>query len=73
MKDKNERKALVKEMFEIVDRLHISYTELARMLRLRSIKSLYRWKNEECMPQLVYIPMIEKLVELFKERKKIIL
>jgi predicted transcriptional regulator len=72
MKDKKERKQLVKEMFENVDRLHISYTELARMLRL-SVKSLYRWKNGECMPQLVYIPMIKKLVELFKERKKIIL
>ena len=73
MKDKKEIKQLVKEMFEIVDKLNISYTELAKMLRLRSIKSLYRWKNGECMPQLVYIPMIEKLVELFKERKKIIL
>jgi len=73
MKDKKEIKQLVKEMFEIVDKLNISYTELAKMLRLRSIKSLYRWKNGECMPQLVYIPMIKKLVELFKERKKIIL
>lgn len=73
MKDREKIKQLINEMFEIVDRLHISYTELSKMLRLRSIKSLYRWKNGECMPQLVYIPMIEKLVELFKERKKIIL
>lgn len=67
MEDKKEIKQLIKEMFEIVDRLHISYTELAKMLSLKSIKSLYRWKNGECMPQLVYISMIEKLVELFKK------
>jgi hypothetical protein len=65
-----EIKALVTEMFEVADRHNIKFTELARMLRLRSIKTLYRWKNGENTPQFVYIRMIEKLVEIDRKRKE---
>lgn len=73
MQDTQKIKQLVSELFEVVDRLHIKYTEVARMLRIRSVKTLYRWKNGENLPQLVYLPMIEKLIEINKERKKKIL
>jgi hypothetical protein len=69
MQDIQKTKQLVSELFEIVDRLHIHYTEISRMLRLRSVKTLYRWKNGENLPQLVYLPMIEKLIEVEKKRQ----
>jgi hypothetical protein len=69
MKNIEETKQLVKELFELIDRLHLKYPEVARMLRVRAVKTLYRWKNGENLPQMVYIPMIEKLIETEKNKE----
>jgi len=61
-------KQSVKELFELQKRLRYPIKELAEMLRVDE-KTIRRWKSMESLPNQVYVPMINKLLEVEKKRK----
>jgi len=68
MKNREETKQLIEELFKTKERLKFPLEELARMFSVNR-KTLYRWKNNESVPNRVYLPMIKKFIELSKKKK----
>jgi len=68
MKNIEEIKQTIKELFEVRKRIKFPYKELAKMFYVDS-KTLYRWENGESIPNNVYLPMIRKFIEISKKNK----
>lgn len=68
MKDIKAIKQSVKELFELQERLRYPIRELAEMLHVNT-RTIRRWKDKESLPHSVYVPMINKLLEVEKKGK----
>lgn len=68
MKNIEEIKQTIKELFEERKRIRFPYKELAKMFFVDP-KTLYRWENGESIPNKVYLPMIRKFIEISKKDK----
>ena len=68
MRNIKEIKQTIKELFEVRKRIRFPYKELAKMFCV-DLKTLYRWENEENIPNDVYLPMIRKFIEISKKNK----
>lgn len=73
MRDIKSIKKSVKELFELQERLkhtvnRLTFRDLSKMFNV-SERTIRRWKKEENLPIEVYIPMINKLVEIGKKEK----
>ena len=69
MKDIKEIRKIVDDLIELKDRRRFPLTELAKMFHVDE-RTIRRWINKESVPQPVYVPMIEKLIEIDKEKSK---
>jgi len=68
MKNIEETKQIIKELFKLREKLRFPLKELAKMFSV-NLKTLYRWKNGESIPNEVYLPMIRKFIELSKTKR----
>ena len=69
MKDLNAIRQIVDDLIELKDRRRFPLSELAKMFHVDE-RTIRRWVNKESVPQPVYVPMIQKLIEIDKEKAK---
>ena len=69
MKDLNAIRQIVDDLIELKDRRRFPLSELAKMFHVDK-RTIKRWFDKENIPLPVYIPMIEKLIEISKEKSK---
>jgi len=68
MRDIRAIRQILEDLHEVKTKYRYSLKALAEMFHVTE-RTVRRWFNEESLPQPVYIPMIEKLVEIDKEKK----
>ena len=68
----NATEKLINKLFEIAHHKKYTIKELAEMFQVEP-KTITRWKQRKHLPRQVYIPMIEKFIQLegqYKEQYK---
>lgn len=68
MRDIKDVKKSVKDLFELQERLRYPIGELAEMFHVDT-RTIRRWKKMESLPRPVYVPMINKLLEVEKKKR----
>ncbi len=68
MRNIEEIKQIIKELFRIRKKLKFRYKELANMFKV-NIRTLSRWEDGNNIPNEVYLPMIKKFIELSKTKR----